>query len=43
MQIENDYDKDVYNGDIGTVEGVDAEAGELNRRVRRTPHRVRVR
>ena len=29
MQIENDYDKDVYNGDIGTVEGVDAEAGEL--------------
>ena len=25
MQIENDYDKDVYNGDIGTVEGVDAE------------------
>ena len=29
MQIENDYDKDVYNGDIGTVEGVDADAGEL--------------
>ena len=29
MQIENDYDKDVYNGDIGTVEGVDAGEGEL--------------
>ena len=29
MQIENDYDKDVYNGDIGTVEGVDANEGEL--------------
>ena len=28
MQIENDYDKDVYNGDIGTVEGVDVEAGD---------------
>ena len=23
MQIENDYDKEVYNGDIGYVEGVD--------------------
>ena len=23
MQIENDYDKDIYNGDIGTVEDVD--------------------
>ena len=29
MQIENDYDKEVYNGDIGYVEDVDAEAGEL--------------
>ena len=29
MQIENDYDKDVYNGDIGIVEGVDAGEGEL--------------
>lgn len=29
MQIENDYDKDVYNGDIGRVAGIDAEAGEL--------------
>jgi len=29
MQIENDYDKEVYNGDIGYVAGVDPEAGEL--------------
>jgi exodeoxyribonuclease V alpha subunit len=30
MQIENDYDKDVYNGDIGYVDDVDPDAGELN-------------
>ena len=29
MQIENDYDKEVYNGDIGYVEDVDPAAGEL--------------
>src|SRR5438445_1065761 len=29
MQIENDYDKEVYNGDIGYVEAVDLDAGEL--------------
>jgi exodeoxyribonuclease V alpha subunit len=29
MQIENDYDKDVYNGDIGFITHVDAEQGEL--------------
>ena len=29
MQIENDYDKEVYNGDIGQVADVDPEAGEL--------------
>jgi exodeoxyribonuclease V alpha subunit len=29
MQIENDYDKEVYNGDIGTIDDVDANAGEL--------------
>jgi exodeoxyribonuclease V alpha subunit len=29
MQIENDYDKEVYNGDIGYVEGVDLDDGEL--------------
>ena len=30
MQVENDYDKEVYNGDIGYVEDVDPEAGELS-------------
>lgn len=29
MQTENDYDRDVYNGDIGRVEAVDPEMGEL--------------
>jgi exodeoxyribonuclease V alpha subunit len=29
MQVENDYDKEVYNGDIGYIDDVDAEAGEL--------------
>jgi exodeoxyribonuclease V alpha subunit len=29
MQIENDYDKEVYNGDIGYVDAVDAAAAEL--------------
>jgi exodeoxyribonuclease V alpha subunit len=29
MQIENDYDKDVYNGDLGFVTAVDPEAGDL--------------
>ncbi|TFG89080.1 MAG: ATP-dependent RecD-like DNA helicase, partial [Hyphomicrobiales bacterium] len=29
MQIENDYDKEVYNGDIGYIDDVDLEAGEL--------------
>src|SRR6202048_4742184 len=29
MQIENDYDKEVYNGDIGVVEAIDLELGEI--------------
>ena len=29
MQIENDYDKEVYNGDIGYVAKVDVDEGEL--------------
>src|SRR5215831_3641683 len=29
MQIENDYDKEVYNGDIGTIDDVDINAGEI--------------
>ena len=29
MQIENDYDKEVYNGDIGFIDDVDPQAGEI--------------
>jgi len=29
MQIENDYDKEVYNGDIGCVTNVEPDASEL--------------
>jgi exodeoxyribonuclease V alpha subunit len=29
MQIENDYDKDVFNGDIGYIQKVDTDEGEL--------------
>src|SRR4030095_5090976 len=29
MQIENDYEKEVYNGDIGYINDVDPNAGEI--------------
>jgi exodeoxyribonuclease V alpha subunit len=29
MQIENDYDKEVYNGDIGYVDDVEPNVGEI--------------
>jgi exodeoxyribonuclease V alpha subunit len=29
MQIENDYEREVYNGDIGFIAAVDAEIGEM--------------
>jgi exodeoxyribonuclease V alpha subunit len=29
MQLKNDYDRNVYNGDIGLVESVDVDAGRL--------------
>jgi len=29
MQIRNDYDKDIYNGDIGMIEDVDLDEGEV--------------
>jgi exodeoxyribonuclease V alpha subunit len=32
MQIENGYDKEVYNGDIGYIDDVDPDAGELTAR-----------
>ena len=29
MQVENDYGKEVYNGDIGMIDNVDVDAGEI--------------
>ena len=29
MQLRNNYDKDVFNGDVGRIERLDAEAGTL--------------
>jgi exodeoxyribonuclease V alpha subunit len=29
MQVENDYDREVYNGDLGVVRSIDLEASEL--------------
>jgi exodeoxyribonuclease V alpha subunit len=29
MQTENDYDKEVYNGDIGRIASIDSDASEL--------------
>ena len=29
MQMANDYEKEVFNGDVGTVETIDADASEL--------------
>src|SRR5215469_13403416 len=30
MQVENNYDKEVYNGDLGVVSNIDMEEGELH-------------
>lgn len=30
MQVTNDYDRDVFNGDLGIVSGLDREEGELS-------------
>jgi exodeoxyribonuclease V alpha subunit len=29
MQVENDYDKEVYNGDLGVVRAIDPEGSEM--------------
>ncbi len=29
MQVENDYDREVYNGDLGIVARIDLEAGDM--------------
>ena len=41
MQIENDYDKEVYNGDLGIVSRIDMEESELTVDFdgREVPHR----
>jgi exodeoxyribonuclease V alpha subunit len=30
MQVVNDYDRDVFNGDLGVISSLDLEAGELS-------------
>ena len=30
MQIANDYEKDVFNGDVGTIDAIDADNSELS-------------
>ena len=30
MQLRNDYDRDVFNGDIGVIDALDTEAGSLH-------------
>jgi exodeoxyribonuclease V alpha subunit len=30
IQVENDYDRDVYNGDVGIVQRIDLEQSELD-------------
>ena len=30
MQVANDYDRDVYNGDLGVVSAIDPEEGEMS-------------
>jgi exodeoxyribonuclease V alpha subunit len=40
MQVENDYDKDVYNGDLGVVSRVDMEEGELVAAAKKTASRA---
>ena len=32
MQLRNDYDKNVYNGDVGVVRGIDSEEGSMTAR-----------
>ncbi len=29
MQLRNNYDKDVFNGDVGRIKGIDLEGGEV--------------
>src|SRR5215469_17471488 len=42
MQVENDYDKEVYNGDLGVVSRIDMEEGELHVDLRRPRGHLRL-
>jgi exodeoxyribonuclease V alpha subunit len=42
MQVENDYDKDVYNGDLGVVSRIDMEEGRAQRPFRRPRRQLRL-
>jgi ATP-dependent exoDNAse (exonuclease V) alpha subunit len=43
MQIENNYDKEIYNGDIGYIVDVDPEAGRTCGELRRALGDLRLR
>jgi exodeoxyribonuclease V alpha subunit len=44
MQLRNDYDRDVFNGDIGVIDALDGEAGTyVARRLRRSRRELRAR
>lgn len=38
IQLRNNYDKNLFNGDIGTVTAIDAEAGTIDARFDGDPH-----
>jgi len=42
MQVENDYDKDIYNGDLGVVSRINMEEGELHVGFRRPDNQLRL-
>ena len=41
MQLRNDYDRDVFNGDVGLVASIDPEEGAHDRALRRARRRLR--
>ena len=43
MQVANDYDRDVFNGDLGVITGIDLEESELTRQLRRPRGGLRLR
>ena len=41
MQIENDYDKEVYNGDIGNIDCYQSRRWRTRRQLRRSSRHLR--